>query len=227
MTELLYVCACIQQAQLAGGDQGYGRNQEIQGNILQLLPEAATELFQMAKTSPDADGWKRKDFMIEFFPTCQCISGRQLTRRAAGLECSCRQGTRLKENQCKEELKLLLRTSHHQWWLFSQVRLLRPNKKQLSVDCVVMRHVHGKPCGLCCFAVEIDGSIHNHGTVMQLEQQRSLRAEKEGLLSALGVNLIVWKDMFDASSGNVDVRTLECNKQLVSTCMDQVSNVTE
>lgn len=227
MTKLMFVCACMQQAQVAGGEQGCARNLGIQGNILELLPEAATELFQMDKTSPDADGWKKKDFMIEFFPTCQCISGRQLTRRAASSQCSCQQGIRMRENQCKEELKLLLRSSHQQWWLFSQVRLLRPHKKQLSVDCVVMRHVHGKPCGLCCFAVEIDGSIHNHGTVMQLEQQRSLRLEKERLLSALGVNLVVWKDMFDLSSGNVDVGTLECNKQLVSACMDQVSNVTE
>lgn len=212
---------CVQEAQKPL--PGPVRNPTIQGNVLNRLPIAATELFQMDKTRTGPEGWLNKDFMIEFFPECQCISGRQLTRRNHGCSCHCAGDAMQVENTMKDHLKQILRDSSQQWWLFSQVRLGRPGKRQLYVDCVVMLHVHDTPCSQCSVAIELDGSMHTRASVHQLEHQRALRGEKSVILQTLGVNLLVWPN-FIRSGGLIDPVVLEQNRQQV---LDWMRNLTE
>lgn len=200
------------------------RNPTIQGNILDQLPMAATELFQMDKLRAGPEGWLKKDFMIEFFPTCQCISGRQLTRRDQGCPCHCAGAAMHVENTMKDHLKQLLRDSAQQWWLFSQVRLCRPGNRPLHVDCVVMLHVHDQPCCHCCVAIELDGSIHTRASVHQLEQQRALREEKLGTLQRLGMSLIVWPNCV-RPGGLIDHVVLEQNRRQVLEWMRNVAQL--
>lgn len=212
---------CVQEAQRPL--PGPVRNPTIQGNILGCLPVAATELFQMEKAHAGPEGWLKKDFMIEYFPGCQCISGRQLTRREQARPCHCASDAMHVENTMKHHLKHILRDSPHHWWLFSQVRLCKPGKRPLHVDCVVMLDVHDRPCSQCCVAVELDGSMHTRASVQQLEEQRARRQEKLQRLHGLQIRLLVWQDCI-SSRGLIDQIVLEQNKQLV---LDWMHSVTE